>query len=323
MSNSKANDQFEIWRYGLRGGFNFNRNLILSAEYFESRIEHKIRPRWNAVFYDPDDLTSYTFKALKREARGRLTYRTPGGMTISGSLGMAKLRLDYDEDDDIFYFLEDDVGGMEFSAGDEDTEIIGDLAASWAPRDNLSIYVYYARDLVMSAVKKLHSDSVGAVVRWKPSDSWHMTMRGQYWSYEDDNALFLLQGDSFWELMPDEGIWFGLDLSTVSTSDACDYYWSPYWDQRLMTVLRYRQIWHGYSFRLDLMGGLQREDARPLRRTDDADLSSAADWEMAWGVSSSYNKRVFKKVDLFVDANVMALREYIDHRFLIGFNLGF
>jgi len=323
LSHSKANDQFEILRYGGRAGLHLNRNLQLSAEYFESRIEQRIRPRWNAISYNPDDLTYYTFKALKREAKGRLSYRTSSGLVLSGSLGLAKLDFDYSEDDLYEIDFEDEVGGDEFSYDDKDTVVIGDLSASWSPRDNLNLYVFYARDVVMSAVKIYESDSAGVVARWKPSDAWHVNLRSQYWSYEDDNALFMVQGESFWEMMPDIGIWMGLDLSTVSASDASDYYWTPYWDQRVMGVLRYLQTWQGYMFRLDLLAGLQREDARPLRRTEDVDLAGGADWEYAWGVNSTYNKRLFSYLDIFMDASVMALREYIDHRFLIGFNLGF
>nr|HRR34639.1 polysaccharide deacetylase family protein [Kiritimatiellia bacterium] len=323
VSHSKANDQFEILRYGGRGGLNLNRNLQLSAEYFESRIEQRIRPRWNAVAYDPDDMTSYLFKALKREARARLSYRTASGATLSGSLGVASLDPDYDDDDLFGIDMEDSPDSDEFNAADDENKVVGDLSAQWSPRDNLTLFVYYARDLVTSSVKTLTSDSVGAVARWKPSDTWLVNLRSQYWSYEDDNALFYVQGESFWEAMPDIGVWYGLDLSTVSSSDASDYYWTPYWDQRLLGVLRYLQEWQGYTFRFDLVGGLQREGARPLRRTDDVGLSGKTDWELVWGASSTYNKRLGSYLDLFIDGSVMALREYIDHRFLIGFNLGF
>jgi tetratricopeptide (TPR) repeat protein/peptidoglycan/xylan/chitin deacetylase (PgdA/CDA1 family) len=323
VSHSKANDQFEILRYGGRGGLHLNRNLHLSAEYFESRIEQRIRPRWNAPVYDPDDLTSHLFKALKREARARLSYRTASGATLSGSLGVARLDPRYDEDDLFDVDFEDRPDSGEFDPANDDVEIIGDLGAQWAPRDDLTLFVFYARDLVTSSVKTLTSDSVGGVARWKPSDTWLVNLRGQYWSYEDDNALFLVQGESYWETMPDMGVWMGLDLSTVSSSDASDYYWTPYWDQRLLGVLRYLQAWQGYTFRFDLLGGLQREDARPLRRADDLGLSSKTDWELVWGASATYNKRLGSYFDLFIDGSVMALREYIDHRFLIGFNLGF
>ncbi|NLG00432.1 MAG: tetratricopeptide repeat protein [Lentisphaerae bacterium] len=323
VSHSKANDQFEILRYGGRGGLNLNRNLQLSAEYFESRIEQRIRPRWNAVAYDPDDMTSYLFKALKREARGRLSYRTASGATLSGSLGVASLDPDYDDDDMFGVDMEDSPDSDEFDMADDENELVGDFAAQWAPRDDLTLFVYYARDLVTSSVKALTSDSVGAVARWKPSDTWIVNLRSQYWSYEDDNALFYIQGESFWEVMPDLGVWYGLDLSTVSSSDASDFYWTPYWDQRLLGVLRYLQAWQGYTFRFDLIGGLQREGERPLRRTDDEGLSGKTDWELVWGASSTYNKRLGNYFDLFIDGSVMALREYIDHRFLIGFNLGF
>jgi len=61
----------------------------------------------------------------------------------------------------------------------------------------------------------------------------------------------------------------------------------------------------------------------PLRRSDDLGLSGKSDWELVWGASGTYNKRLGSYLDLFIDGSVMALRDYIDHRFLIGFNLGF
>ena len=323
ISHSKANDQFEILRYGGRGGVNLNRNLQLSGEMFRSSIEQRILPRWNAVWYDKDNLNYYTFKAIKEEARGRLSYRTDSGAVLSGSLGMAKMSFDYVDDDVYLTDFEDHVGMGDFDYPNDDTTLIGDLSANWSPRDDLNLYVFYARDLVTSAVKKYTSDSVGAVARWKPSDGWNVNLRSQYWSYEDSNALFMLQGESFWEMNSDMGVWVGMDLSTVSSSDPSDYYWTPYWDQRAMAVLRYLQAWQGYSFKLDLLGGLQCEDTRPLRREEDVDLSGGSGWDRAWGVNSSYNKRIYGYLDIFVDANVMALRDYIDHRFLIGFNLGF
>lgn len=323
ISHSKANDQFEILRYGGRAGVNLNRNLQLSAEMFKSDIEQRIVPRWNAVWYDKESLEYYILKAIKREAKGRLSYRTDSGAVISGSLGMAKMSFDYVDNEIYLNNFEDHLGQDDFDYPDDGTVLVGDLAANWSPRDDLNLYVFYARDLVMSAIKQYTSDSVGAVARWKPSDVWIVNLRSQYWSYEDDNALFMLQGESFWEVNSDLGVWIGMDLSTVSSSNPSDYYWTPYWDQRAMAVLRYLQAWQGYSFKLDLLGGLQREDARQPRREEDIDLTGGSGWDRAWGVNSSYNKRVFGYVDVFVDGSVMALRDYIDHRFLIGFNLGF
>ena len=323
VSHIKANDQFEILRWGGRAGLSLNQNTVLSVEYFESRIEQRIRPLWNAVSFDPDDLTTYIFKALKREARARLTYRTPGGVTLSGSLGLAKWERDYDPEKLYDLDFEDRIGSDSFNVDDDDTTYIGDLSATWSPRDNLTLHVFYARDLVTSAVKPLDSDSVGAVARWKPDDGWHVTLRGQYWSYEDDNAMFYLQGDSYWEISPDMGIWFGIDASTISAADPSDYYWTPYWDKRVMGVMRYFQFWQGYTFRFDFLGGLQSGDSRAIRREDEQGFGAGSDWEIAWGFSSTYSKRVFKYVDIFVDGNVMAMRDYIDHRFLIGFTLSF
>lgn len=361
ISHSKANDQFEVLRYGAKAGLNLNRHLQLSADYYQSRIEQRISPRWNRIpendrirwisdtagkdpkitntkadydtfvnsadypFYRIDNrqvpTDKYLFKALRREARARLSYRTQSGVGLSGALGLAQMDLR----SGTAGLFEDYAWSSSDSSSlfNSDAEVVGDLSASWAPRDDLSLYVFYARDLVTSAIKEIRSDSVGAVARWKPSDSWHVSTRGMYWSYEDDNALFYMQADSFWEVRRDLGVWLGLDASVTSSSDACDYYWTPYWDQRVMGVLRYMQSWQGYSFRLDLMAGLQREDARPLRQVSDDGLAGGSDWETVWGFTSSYNKRLWTNLDLFADASVMALQAYIDHRFLIGFNLGF
>lgn len=369
ISHSKANDQFEVLRYGAKAGLNLNRNLQLSADYYHNRIEQRTSPRWNRIpendrirwiSDDPgkypvltykgggslkaDNITPYTydemiadpnyridsrqiptdkylFKAIKREARARLSYRTQDGVGLSAALGLAQMDLRSGTAGIFDDYTWSSSGSS--SLFDSDAEVVGDIAATWAPRDDLSLYVFYARDLVTSAIKEIRSDSVGAVARWKPSDTWHLSTRGMYWSYEDDNALFYAQMESFWEMRRDLGVWFGIDASTTSASDASDYYWAPYWDQRIMGVLRYLQSWQGYSFRLDLMAGLHREDARPLRMVSDDGLSSGSDWETAWGITSSYNKRFWTNLDLFVDASVMALQEYIDHRFLIGFNLGF
>ncbi len=323
VSQSQAIDQFKILRYGGRGGLYLNRNTQLSVETFDSRIQQDIRPRWNAVEYDPDTYQSYMFKAVKEEARARLTYRTPSGAVFSGSLGLAELDLGYHADDTAIENFEDKVGTGVFSMPDDSSSPVGDLAANWSPRDNLNLYVFYAHDLVTSAIKKLDSDSVGAVARWKPTDAWHVTARSQYWSYEDNNSLFYLQGESFWEKDPELGIWLGLDVSTISSANPSDYYWTPYWDERAMGVLRYLQSWQGYTFRLDLEAGFQREDARPMRTANDVGLSNGSDWQPAWGVSSTYSKRLSNYLDVFADGSVMALNAYIDHRFLIGFNLGF
>ena len=215
------------------------------------------------------------------------------------------------------------VGTGVFSMPDDSSSPVGDLAANWSPRDNLNLYVFYAHDLVTSAIKKIESDSAGVAARWKPTDIWHITARSQYWSYEDNNALFYLQGESFWETNPDLGVWLGLDVSTITSTEPSDYYWTPYWDQRAMGVLRYLQSWQGYTFRLDLLAGFQREEGRSPRRTDDVGLSSESDWSPAWGVSSAYTKKLSDHLDVFADGSVMALNAYIDHRFLIGFNLGF
>lgn len=321
IENTKANEQFEINGYGLRAGVNSNPRTTLSAEWFTSDINQSFHPRWNAITNDMTKVLTKDYEATKTEARLRWSHRMSSGATVSASIGNATMDLNYTAENTTD--IEDDPGSGEFYQDDKDTTFIGDLGIVWNPRNDMRVHLFYSKDLVMSAVKFITSDSIGGEMDLRPFDIIHVNTKGQYWSYSDDNALFSMQGSALVDVLPDMGVLCGVEAYTVSSSTACDYYWTPYWDQRVTALARYKRLHKGYDFELDFNVGLQREDGRPLRRKQDDGLSAATDWGYIWGFGSRYYQDLTDIFSVGVEVNVTALREYVDHQLILGLTAEF
>ena len=166
--------------------------------------------------------------------------------------------------------------------------------------------------------------------------------------FAEDISMFAGRFESYWETNPDLGIWLGFQLSTDTASKPCDFYWTPYWDERAMGVIRYLQRWEGYSFRLDLLGGFHRARGRPpVRYQIDEEVEKtvyvegvantvtetregtyiledeSSGWSVAWGVSGTYERSLNSYFDVILEGQVTALRDYIDHSFLAYLRLRF
>lgn len=321
VENSKAIDQFSINRYGLRAGLNMNPNTTLAVEGMMTELDQTVHPRWNAITNDTTKVLLRDFEASKTDYRLRLSHRIESGATIAGSIGQASLDLNYDDENTAD--LEDEVGSGVFVRDDDNTAIVGDLGVQWYPRNDMSIRLFYVRDLVQTAVKFLTYNSIGGVMEWRPVDILTFNTKAQYWSYYDDNALYNMVGSGLMEVLPDQGVYAGLEGYVISASHACDYYWTPYWDQRISGLLRYQRDHQGYNFFLDFLVGFQREDGRSLRRKQDNGLASATEWGYMWGFRGKYNQKLTDVFSLGIEANVAALKEYIDHQLVISLNLQF
>ena len=46
-------------------------------------------------------------------------------------------------------------------------------------------------------------------------------------------------------------------------------------------------------------------------------------WELAWGFTAAYERALSKYADLILEGSVTALRDYIDHTFMVYFRLHF
>lgn len=321
VENTKAIDQFAINRALARAGFNLNPNSTLSGEVSITDIDQTVHPRWNAITNDMTKVLERDFDATKTDARLRYSHRMESGAIFSMALGMAQLELN--PDDENTADLEDEVGSKTFWRDDGDSELVGEISFFWRPRNDMSLRVFYARDLVQTAVKLVTYDSLAGVMVWRPFDNLDVSTRAQYWAYSDDNALFNMQGNALFEVLPDVGIHSGVEGYVISSSHGCDYYWTPYWDQRVNWLLRYQKVHQGYEFFIDFLTGLQREDGRPLRRRQDDGLSQTTDWGYIWGFRGKFEQRLNQTFTLGVEGNVNALRDYVDHQILLGITAQF
>ncbi len=345
ISQNKANDQIEILRYGLRSGFNINRNTSLSFQFFASELDQTVRPRWNAQVTTnvPYAESIYKFENSRTEFRAGIAHRLENGLILSASAGIGQKAQKTREKDGSYYKnLQDNLNEHKFTLDDDDSDLLLTLSATYNPGINLRLHFLYDRDYVASAIKNIIYNSASASILFKPEDSWIIDGHTQYWTYEDDNAMFLLESESLWELSADRGVWGGIGYSTRTTSEPSDFYWTPYWDTRFTGILRYSQKREGYSLSIDISAGMQSEKGRqdrayeqPVTKEKEILVDGVANtvtqtgtefvisedentgWHRIFGVSGKYERALTPWLDLTIEGEVVALREYIDHFILV------
>ena len=349
-AHSKANDQIETEGFGARAGLDLNRNTAAYVRWFEDTMTQTVRPRWNAIVVTnvPYGKSKYEFKAKTERVAGTISHRLGSGTVLSGSFGKVTRTPTGKRPETKGINLQDDLNSGVFEPPEEDSTWLLTLGARWYPRDNLSFAAHYDHGLVDSAVKFLEYHGVGADASWRPDDSWLLRSSARYRSYEDDNAMFNGRFESYWETNPDLGVWLGVQLSTDTSSEPSDFYWTPYWDERARGVLRYMQRWEGYYLRLDMLGGFHRSRGRADRRyrtTEEVEKvvytegvantvveekegtyvmeDESSGWSTAWGVDGSFEKSLGNYFDLVIEGSVTALRDYIDHSFYAYLKLAF
>ena len=191
----------------------------------------------------------------------------------------------------------------------------------------------FDHDYVASAVKDVTYDSIALTAAWLPSDYWKLSGRTQYWSYRDDNAMYFMNLESLWSSESMPSVWYGLRFSTTTTSDASDFYWTPYWDKRLLGVLRYETGSDKLRFRADLFGGFSKSDGRGSFALNDKNIASDdddrssfrnvsdrdTDWEAIWGFGGLYSYDITDWLTVSVEYDILAMRSYIDHMVLLYF----
>lgn len=339
VGHSKANDQVETFTYGARAGIDLTRNTTLSLEATHSDLEQTVRPRWDAVAVTnvTFEKSKYKFRMEQQVVKGMLSHRTESGSILSATLGVAKKSVG-SLPDLVDINLQDELNSHEFNPATDATMVIGSLGAIWNPTDSLSLNVVYSHDYVASAVKNVNFHGIFAGMTWKPEDAWIVDSQVLYRTYSDDNAFYSGFMESMWETGADNDIWAGLQLSTYSTSHPHDFYWTPYWDQRVAGVMRYTQQREGYHFRFDILGGMSKSESRSDRYyetevTEEKDImvegvantvtetkteyvpmeDGGAGWHAMWGFSGTFEKDLTRSLTLIMEGQVMALRDYIDH----------
>ena len=349
-NHSKANDQIETFGVSAAASINLPYEWTIGAEARKAQMKQTVRPFWNAVYITNVlyEQSKYTFKAEDTELLGRISHKTRSGLVLSGELGQISRKQKKNPNITTNFNLQDGINSHSFVPAKDERHLVGSLSAFWHPIEALSLLFHYEHGLVDSAAKDILSDSAAARAKWLPTDHWTIETRAQYWTYEDDNAMFSAFGESLWEISPSMGIWAGGQFSTVSTSEGCDFYWTPYWDQRAMGLLRYHQAWEGYSLDFDFLAGWSRSEGRGSKlyeseEEEEKDImvegvantvtetktvyvprdDPGSPWHLSWGCSGRLEKRLTPVFTLNLEGNVVALREYIDHAVLVSLSAQF
>lgn len=335
ISHTKANDQVEIVRYGVKAGANWNDRVGLYGEYHKGEIKQTVRPYWNAQTATdvPYGETKYKFRAETEEWRLGMNWRLDSGVFLFGSGGLSTRKPDYSGKyrHDDYENLQDHRNSHRFTRMRRNDEAVFSFGTRWNPEDNFSVMTLFDHDYVVSAVKDVTYDSLALTAEWLPSDYWKLSGRTQYWSYRDDNAMYFMNLESLWSSESMPAVWYGLRFSTTTTSDASDFYWTPYWDKRALGVLRYETDSDKMRFRADIIGGFSKSDGRGGFALDDENYSSSdgssfknvrdrdTDWEAIWGFSGLYSCDITDWLILSLEYDVLAMRSYIDHMVLLYF----
>jgi len=335
ISHTKANDQVEIVRYGAKGGANWNDWIGLYGEYHKGEIKQTVRPYWNArtmtdVSYEE---SQYKFKAETDDWRLGMNWRLDSGVFLFGSVGVSTRKPSRDDKYEYAEYanLQDRRNSGYFTPMRKKDEVVFSFGARWNPEDNFSVMTLFDHDYVASAVKNVTYDSLALTAEWLPSDYWKLSGRTQYWSYRDDNAMYFMNLESLWSSESMPSVWYGLRFSTTTTSDASDFYWTPYWDKRLLGVLRYETGSDKLRFRADLFGGFSKSDGRGSFALNDKNIASDdddrssfrnvsdrdTDWEAIWGFGGLYSYDITDWMTVSVEYDILAMRSYIDHMVLL------
>jgi len=334
VSHTKANDQVEVIRYGAKAGANWNDRVSLYGEYHKGEIKQTVRPYWNArTMTDvPYEQTKYKFKVDTEDWRLGMNWRLDSGVFLFGSGGMAKRKPDYSGKYgyDDYENLQNHRNSGHFSRMRNNDEVVFSFGARWNPEDNFSVMTLFDHDYVASAVKDVTYDSLALTATWLPYDYWKLSGRTQYWTYSDDNAMYFMNLESLWSSESMPTVWYGLRFSTTTTSDASDFYWTPYWDKRLLGVLRYETDSDKMRFRADFLGGFSKSDGRGGFALNDENYSSSddessfknvsdrdTDWEAIWGFAGLYSYDITDWLTVSVEYDILAMRSYIDHMVLL------
>ena len=322
FSHTKANDQVEVVRYGAKAGANWNDRIGLYGEYHKGEIKQTVRPYWNAQTMSDLDYgdTKYKFKADTEDWRVGMNWRLDSGVFLFGSGGVSTRKPDYSGKyrHDDYENLQDHRGSEHFSRMHKNDEIVFSFGARWNPEDNFSVMTLFDHDYVASAVKDVTYDSLALTAAWLPYDYWKLSGRTQYWTYSDDNAMYFMNLESLWSSESMPTVWYGLRFNTTTTSDASDFYWTPYWDKRVLGVLRYETDSDKLRFRTDLLGGFAKSDGRGGFVMDDEKYTDRdTDWEAIWGFGGLYSYDITDWLTVSVEYDILAMRSYIDHMVLL------
>lgn len=196
----------------------------------------------------------------------------------------------------------------------------------WKPVLTLNMAARYQYDVIPSAKRLITYNSAAMLGALRLRDWWDLLGHGQYSYLSDDNSIMRLNVNSDWLVAERMGFYLGVEGSFITADQYSPDYWSPYWEQRYYVVGRLKRSYPRFYGSVEVRVGRIYDRARQ----EDMDAYNArklvADkegwypgdspelgWDSLIGFAANFRKQFFNHWELYGEASVNAVRDYIEY----------
>lgn len=197
----------------------------------------------------------------------------------------------------------------------------------WKPWESLECVTAFDRSAVPSARAALARSSLSLTAIWLPADRWEIVASGAYSEMSDTNALLNLSAQALGQLGTARTLQAGLRAELTTADDPREEYWTPYWNERVFLIGRFRKAYPRFHAESELRLGLSREKGRPddlaawrdrkirgEREGWDPGEEPGSDWEPVIGVGLSFDRRLGKNWSLNAAGACSFYSDYSEYR---------
>jgi hypothetical protein len=203
----------------------------------------------------------------------------------------------------------------------------------WKPFLAVDSMLQYQHDLVPSARDLISYDAAGLSVAYRAEDWWDLTGSGQYSFYSDDNSVLQLNGRSMWLVAEQQNIYLGGEGSLITVTQASDFYWDPYWEQRYYLVAQIVRTRPKFFASAEIKLGEVHDKARSADVEAYNTLKTMAasqtpawypgpnpqqGWSPSVGISGTIRRHWGRHWEIYADASITFLNDYSEHNLDAG-----
>lgn len=303
----KANAMIDEWHVAVKGGFNVNPRWLIEGRAGYGSIAQEVKSNeWVEVFVTnvttrqtistttengTNSLEDETIVSFVQTLQGTNIVHTTNYSANETMIGLASA----------YIFPNGSVAHFDLRQRSFDGDLAGEsvivysLEYMWRPALAIDMAIRYEHDMMPSAREIIEYDGAALGAVWRVRDGWNATGQGVYRMMDDDNSLLRVMAENFWRISQRYDIWVGLQNSLVTTDMDSDLYWTPYWDQRHVAVIRVRRTFPNYYGMVRVNVGLQKAKGRPedieLYRSRAA-VGELQGWYPGEGPDEDWNKVV-------------------------------
>lgn len=348
---TRANEMIDDRDYGLYAGLMLNRRLGLQVRAGAGEIRQVVRT--NQLVEAVQTTTTSSSSTEQRIENGEVSNVQVNSTTTSSRtiLSNRVTRTEYRADKTYFggtlsythdsgSFTLANAGlqtleGDEFDEGGEEEPVFG-LEHQWRPAPAIDMSARYARGLVPSAREMITYDSFGIRPYWRIRDGWHANGIGYFAYYDDQNSYLKAEIENYWVLSHRHDIWWGIRNSIDTVDRDSDLYWTPFWDQRHVLLLRLRRSFPDYYGQLRVHFGYQKTEPR-REELDEYEVARVQgeeqgyspglgpddDWEKMMGFAASVTRKFKNGFEFTGEVTVNAADDYTEHTALVRLQYNF